>query len=142
MRTKIERVPVGHGNGRRVIYDLIQNGDAGGRNPLHQLSYFNPVYAGAQIGGAREGHGHLHKGMWETYIILSGECCMSLHDLLDGDVVHQKINVIPGASPIRVIIPPNVVHRLSAITDTLLFIAATGPQTQGDTFEAKFPEPV
>lgn len=142
MRATIQRVPVGHGDGRRVIYDLIRDGNAGGNNSLHQLSFFNPVFAGSQIGGARKGYGHYHKQMWETYIIFTGSCVMSFHDLMNGEVVHRGIVVATGESPIRVIIPPEVVHRLRAVEDTYHLIAATGPQTPEDTFEVELPEPV
>ncbi len=136
----VTQVTSGHANDRRTIWDLVQNKDAGGGQTLHQLSCFTPVHAGAQIGGARQGFGHYHKNMWETYLILSGHCVMSLMDVATKEVSHHVIDAKYGEAPWKIEIPPQVAHRLTANSPTTLLIAATGPQAPEDTFEIELEE--
>ena len=140
-KQEAKRITSGHTNGRRTIWDIVTKGDAGGGKPLFHLSYFTPVHAGAQIGGAREGFGHYHALMWETYIILAGSCVMSLRDIDGVDAVHERIEVRMGDAPIKVEVRPRMVHRLIALEPTILLIAATAEQTPDDTFEAELPIP-
>ncbi len=141
METIVTRIRSGHTNNRRTIWDLIQRGDAGGGLPLYQLSWFDPVHSGAQIGGARLGFGHYHERMWETYLILSGSCVMSLKNIDTKTIIHETIDIKDGDAPWRIEIPPRVAHRLTAMTATRLLIAATGEQSLGDTFETELQLP-
>lgn len=126
MRTVLgETISVGHSDARRTIYDLIKDGDAGGTRPLYNLALFSPLKRGSKIGN----HYHL-RGMWETYLILSGCGVMHLLDTEDG--VRQSVHLGgPGGyeTPCRIVIPPAMVHTLVAQTDMLLLIAATAPVT-------------
>ncbi len=134
------RITSGHTDSRRTIWDLLSDGNAGGGHPLFNLAWFNPVHPGAQIGGTKVGFGHYHEKMWETYLILSGTFTMSLRDLDTDEVVHFTREVRPGEAPWKIEIPPRVVHRLTAVTEVRLLIAATGPQVKEDTLEAEIPD--
>lgn len=134
-KVSVSCVTSGHVNERRTIWDLVKGGDMGGNQPIHQLAYFTPVHAGAQIGGARVGFGHYHEKMWETYIILNGSCVMSLKDIKTGKTEHYDIDVKDGEHPWKIEIPPRFAHRLTAVTATHLLIAASDTQTTDDTFE-------
>lgn len=141
MEATVGNVTSGHKNDRRVIWDVLQEGDAGGGKTLYHLSAFTPVFPGAQIGGAKSGYGHYHQRMYETYIILAGECIMSLREVGSSDTTQYAIRVEKGSAPIKVVIPPLTVHRLIAVTETTLLIAATGPQSPDDTFELELANP-
>ncbi len=136
---KAIRITSGHTDSRRTIWDLVTEGNVGGEKPLFNLAWFDPVHPGAQIGGAKQGLGHYHEKMWETYLVLSGAFIMSLRDLCTGEITHLTLEVKHGEAPWKIEIPPRVVHRLVAVTEVRLLIASTGPQIKEDTFEADLP---